>query len=283
MTNKNVKTWKFFFLLFCLPTILFCQSFTCGTKKPTGANLQKLSFTLPPSVQNVPDTCLNKELSVVFHVVLDSNYAPGINLNTALDTAIAKLNRGFKPICLSFKRCSLNLIKNYNYNIFKVDSMMDAIMATDYVPKVINIYIVDEIISNADGSPAGVGFMPGGPDAIFICRTSIASDKVLNHEMGHFFGLFHTFETDFGTSLVNGSNCATTGDLICDTEADPYPNGRIYSAPCEFQPGPADLNGHYFIPPLGNTMSYWGCYCGFSVQQFDRMVYNYLHHRFYLW
>ncbi|MBL0071623.1 MAG: hypothetical protein IPP34_07360 [Bacteroidetes bacterium] len=35
--------------------------------------------------------------------------------------------------------------------------------------------------------------------------------------MGHFFGLYHTFETQFGSELANGSNCATTGDLVCDT------------------------------------------------------------------
>ena len=39
------------------------------------------------------------------------------------------------------------------------------------------------------------------------------------HEMGHVFFLYHPFETQFGIECTSGSNCATAGDLVCDTPA----------------------------------------------------------------
>lgn len=50
------------------------------------------------------------------------------------------------------------------------------------------------------------------------------SISVLAHEMGHCFGLYHTFETFFGSEEVARAgackNCETKGDYLCDTEAD---------------------------------------------------------------
>jgi hypothetical protein len=39
--------------------------------------------------------------------------------------------------------------------------------------------------------------------------------------MGHFLGLLHTHEDSFGKENVDGTNCRTAGDLLCDTKADP--------------------------------------------------------------
>lgn len=37
--------------------------------------------------------------------------------------------------------------------------------------------------------------------------------RTLTHELGHFFNLYHTFQA------CDGSNCATSGDRVCDTES----------------------------------------------------------------
>ena len=45
-----------------------------------------------------------------------------------------------------------------------------------------------------------------------------STGKTLVHEAGHWLGLFHTFEGDSCST-----SCATDGDMICDTEAVPFP------------------------------------------------------------
>jgi hypothetical protein len=51
--------------------------------------------------------------------------------------------------------------------------------------------------------------------------------STLPHEMGHDFGLYHTFETFNGARIENVArtglctNCTYSGDQLCDTEADP--------------------------------------------------------------
>ncbi len=48
------------------------------------------------------------------------------------------------------------------------------------------------------------GFIPGAPYNL---------GRTLTHELGHFFNLDHTFDG------CDGSNCATSGDRVCDTPA----------------------------------------------------------------
>lgn len=46
--------------------------------------------------------------------------------------------------------------------------------------------------------------------------------KTLVHEVGHFFGLYHTFQG--GCSGMSSSNCQTMGDRVCDTPPVQSPN-----------------------------------------------------------
>jgi phage-related protein len=105
--------------------------------------------------------------------------------------------------------------------------------------------------------------------------------------MGHFFGLYHTFDQDFGVELVDGSNCETTGDLVCDTEADPTDEGDHLPYPdCNYTgPYMTDANGDYYVPPTNNIMSYYSfdCICRFTPQQYNRMLEQYQQFRSYLW
>ena len=83
--------------------------------------------------------------------------------------------------------------------------------------------------------------------------------------MGHYFGLYHTFETDFGLELEDGSNCDVTGDLVCDTPADPYIHPDTmskYVDGCTFIFMGKDANGAFYNPHTTNIMSYYPCECG---------------------
>ena len=70
--------------------------------------------------------------------------------------------------------------------------------------------------------------------------------------------MFHTHgKTNNGTTdeLVNGSNCESAGDNVCDTPADPNLNGKV-SRDCLYTGGASDANGDPFDPDPRNIMSY---------------------------
>lgn len=59
------------------------------------------------------------------------------------------------------------------------------------------------------GSPSScTGYVPGPPFNL---------GRTLTHELGHFFNLYHTFQA------CDGSNCATSGDRVCDTPSSDTP------------------------------------------------------------
>ena len=104
------------------------------------------------------------------------------------------------------------------------------------------------------------------------------------HEIGHYFGLYHTFESVAnGEEFADGSNCATAGDLICDTQADP--NGS--NTGCHLDPQVNDPQTNLmFEPPVCNIMSYYNnqpCNYHFSRGQLDRMLSIMKTGRSYLW
>ncbi len=83
----------------------------------------------------------------------------------------------------------------------------------------INIYIVKSI----PGSVAGYAYLPSAHgssvDGIVMeaayFGSSYPNDVVIIHEMGHFLGLYHTFDGGCGNS-----DCAADGDRVCDTPPD---------------------------------------------------------------
>ena len=88
----------------------------------------------------------------------------------------------------------------------------------------VNIWVVKEISSQSLGSGvAGYANFPnahGGPQDGMLCEakffgTSPAEDAVLIHEMGHYFGLYHTFEGG-----CSNNDCTVEGDRVCDTPPD---------------------------------------------------------------
>lgn len=229
----------------------------------------------------------DRTLSVTVHIAQDSLGNTGYPEST-LEQPMDYLNEVFSPIGLSFKVCEIREMENFQFNDFVSEEELADIEGMYYQPNTINLYLVNEIDHFEFDIVAGFAFLPGGPDIVFVNKESmVGQSQVLVHEMGHFFGLYHTFEEDLGIELVDGSNCETTGDLVCDTEADPNDDSENNPAPdCNYNGQPAtDANGDFYVPPTNNYMSYYSldCTCRFTPQQYNRMLEQYLNIRNYLW
>lgn len=142
---------------------------------------------------------------------------------------------------------------------------------------------------NAFGSDnlGGYAYFPGNSlssTRSFILNEPDEADlanRLLPHELGHNFSLFHTFGTASSgtTELVTrgtGANCTTDGDLLCDTPADPYglPKATTISIDgCETYNGTAtDAQGNAYAPSMTNIMSYYfACTHDFTPGQYSRI------------
>jgi len=98
--------------------------------------------------------------------------------------------------------------------------------------------------------------------------------------MGHVLNLWHTHhgcEVSGEWELIDGSNCATAGDFICDTPADPLISFLdVNPSTCEWSPydlcdPPENISS--YNPDTKNIMSYSSIYCYeyFSAGQGERM------------
>lgn len=240
--------------------------------------------------------CIDKEFSIVVHVVKDSLGNKSIEENDIL-TKINQLNPIFDSICVSFKVCEFRYIENFRYDsINKAKNQYDELLNQYHVPFRINVFYVDHIIDPANAA--------GFADLGFICRASAKDSvggivikksqnniRVLAHEFGHYFGLNHTWHNNqnlYSKTLeyANGSNSSTTGDEILDTPADPFikdtdPTSYLSknpSYPCKFIGKMQDVNGNFYDPLVGNIMSYYPdyCDCGFTHDQYKKMANTFL-------
>ena len=129
------------------------------------------------------------------------------------------------------------------------------IAPTEYL----NIYV-----DNWTSGPLGFATLPAGPTCwVRTNKFNNAESKTLIHEVGHWCGLYHTFDDngfpyDDCEDAATETNCETQGDRVCDTP----PTTQVFSC----QPAcPGDVINSYmsYAPDQCRTL--------FTPGQIDRM------------
>lgn len=175
------------------------------------------------------------------------------------------------------------------------------------VPNAVNIYVFSNT-GNGTGCN-GFAFLPGSTSSpttsvmSYSCYNGFTYTQgtlncnspglglslVLIHEMGHYFGLYHTHETSAGSNSCDdpttSSDDCTNGDLIADTDADPdYSGDEIGCTGCDTGGAVPNCSFDNTLPncaaygtpnTTNNVMSYnnfSGCRTNFSECQKAKMI-----------
>jgi FG-GAP repeat/Pregnancy-associated plasma protein-A/Dockerin type I domain/Thrombospondin type 3 repeat len=199
---------------------------------------------------------------IAFHIVCKTDGTGGIPADR-LHVELKNLNIQYQPLGVKFFpiRVGINVAIHYlnsDYYYYNTNNTAayDALRNENPVHNAINVYYLPNVPFCGLSS-----FSSYSSQGILInneCAGIPANPSTLPHEVGHYLDLYHTHTTDFGVECPDGSNCTYTGDLICDTPADPLLSGKVTSGSCLYigtDPTPSGCTGVY-NPQTDNLMSY---------------------------
>lgn len=190
-----------------------------------------------------------------------------------------------------------NYINNNTVYNDHISNTGQIIMAQNRDAQALNIFLPNDANTNSNSVGTTLGYYSPSDDWIVMRKAEAnAISTTVVHEVGHYLSLPHPFNGwDFepynasvhGVSVgtwspagvpnerVDGSNCNTAGDRICDTPANylffPWQG-------CDYNGGAQDPNGQLLDPDEFNMMDYYSDDCApkhFTDQQKQLMLVDY--------
>lgn len=223
------------------------------------------------------------EIPLKIHVIRETNGSGGLT-EAQVNSAVNTVNSYFQNSNIMFYIFEgINFIDDSDfYNLSA--SQEGAIAVPNDVPNTINVYFSGSL-SSSGTALCGYTRFPPSSDRVFVANGCVFGGT-FEHELGHYFTLYHTHgKTNTGTTdeLVDGSNCTTAGDNLCDTPADPNLSGKV-SGSCAYTGGEKDANGDFFVPMVNNIMAYSldQCQNALTAGQYERMRNGFENGRSYL-
>ncbi|OJJ21010.1 hypothetical protein BKI52_10575 [marine bacterium AO1-C] len=204
-----MKKLVLFFLVLISSYWTYGQS--CGTPASTNPRIYSTQANARGASSAV---CIN----VFFHIVRNTD---GTDVFAApnTDDIVRVLNEAFSPHNIIINNAGTAFLDNTNFT--NVDSPEESAVLgqTNNRANAINYYIVENLWREEGGTVIGTA------NSILSNNMVIRHNEVLRstspHELGHCLNLLHTHAISRGREAIDGSNCATAGDLVCDTPADP--------------------------------------------------------------
>lgn len=217
-------------------------------------------------------------LPLAFHIVRQTDGSGGLD-PSVLCSSFNLLQSHYAPTSIQFFLAGPVDFIDDDAFYFSTDTTaeINALRQVNTVSDAINIYCTLNLVQN--GNPiCGISSVPTFPfPGIVVANQCMppGNGTTLTHEVGHFLSLAHTFSTSAGVELVDGSNCATAGDLVCDTPADPLLGDFNVNPPpaCTYFGSETDPNGDPYNPDPSNFMTFgWrDCRTNFTPGQGSRM------------
>ncbi len=204
--------------ILCLLELPVSHKSACGTNISRQQFLYELNHVAAARRELNPLERSHK-LALSIHIIKTDDGDHGID-EEAVYKNVEELNKSFEPILMGFELTGINYINSSR--LFDFSYLYDRELLEGYcIPNTINIFYVNDIVIKAGGDYCGFTHYPtAGKDFILLKNACVDNNTSLIHEMGHYFGLYHTHETSFGVEKRDGSDCNITGDLICDTPAE---------------------------------------------------------------
>ncbi|MBU3821827.1 zinc-dependent metalloprotease [Flavobacteriaceae bacterium XHP0103] len=226
-----------------------------------------------------------EEIPIKAHIIRNSNGNSGLSTEE-LHQSINNLNETFKEAFIQFKvNDDINYIDDDGFCHFNKSNEKE-LTAYNYAKGYLNIYFVENLENQAENSICGYANISESANLIFVKNSCVTNGSTLPHEIGHLLSLIHTHGPNDNqtTELVDGSNCDTDGDGICDTPADPKLSSENLDNFCNYVGTETDANGDKYQPDTRNIMSYAykGCRTQFTSEQSARMYafYQYIKNSF---
>jgi len=259
------------------------QSDWCGTPM-TQEDADWVADRIPQYRDVARKTNTITYIPMVFHLVANSAGVGRITEEKVFET-LCDLNKHYLPSGIQF------YIKPWSTTAPNRTGLFHEYNSTYYynMPKKSDSYTLMNqfndlsatntyIMNSAGAGLCGFAYFPSGSipgrGGLFMSNSSGcmgAGTTTATHEMGHYFGLPHTFGSSFSPiEYVDGTNCSGAGDFFCDTRAD-YIDTR-WNCPYSF-PGTLDPKGDVYYPDSSFYMSYSSdeCQTQFSQEQMNSM------------
>lgn len=271
----SMKKLLFLIVLIIESFSLKAQTDICGTK----AGDKPIIFSKEQQQKINTILAINQPFTIKLAVTVfaDDNGTNRAATDADIKRQIQNMVNQYQVHNICFVLMSISQVNNTDLNNHNITDNESTDESSEVIPFLVNGHLnifIHKTLPGLNGLAYNI------PNTYLSLKSGAVADitniTTMAHEMGHCFGLYHTFETWENTKKENvarsGSckNCSSDGDVLCDTPADD--DGGV-DAMCNYIGAGKDDCNTNFVPMTSNIMGYGnrGCRTTFTADQGLRM------------